>query len=95
MLEQQSLSAVELLVQDSQSSLNLIVLDALSLTVRFAIFLLVIVDHLIDLAQVGSLRNITERRVAVLSNDDILIFKREHGECLPICLGLGVHIERV
>lgn len=80
-LEENSLGAMELLVEHCQLCLHSEVLNAF------------LCDELVDLAQVVCFSDVTKRCVASLGNIEILLLDRQLGECLPVCLDLRGHVE--
>lgn len=80
-LEENSLGAMELLVEHCQLGLHSEVLNAF------------LCDELVDLAQVVCFSDVTKSSVASLGNIEILLLDRQLGECLPVRLDLRGHVE--
>lgn len=81
MLDQDSLSLVELLVEDSHLGLDTEVVGALSC------------HKLVQLAQVVSLSNVTKSSVAALSDIEVVLLHSELSKSLPVGLSLWGQVE--
>ena len=82
-LDQDSLSLVELLVKNCKFGLNSEVVDTL------------LGHDLVDLSEVAGFRDITKGSIAPLSNEEVLLLKSHLCNCLPVCLGLWCQLKWV